>query len=231
MLKYETISEANKTDSRLRRGRYGGYYGDQHTRDGDRLALFTLTPQARKDSEQNFDFVMSMARRYNRQLVVIKPNQIQVAGELGADIDSVQQVADALFPGSWLKGYETWIDSSSPMHPRLDASHWGEVAEFYTYRPSMCLREHQGVYDVRTGRKLTNRRDIIQRMWDLGFAAVRGRPLSIAQIRWTGEREELQEISDLADRYWNRKYQSEAAKKLVSAFTSINRYAAWPGAW
>jgi hypothetical protein len=105
------------------------------------------------------------------------------------------------------------------------------MSEFYTYRASLCLREHQGVYDVATGRRLTNRREIIERMWRLGFAAQRGRPLSIARTRWTGNREELTEVADLAERHWNRRNTSDVAKKLVSAWRSINRYAAWPGSW
>jgi hypothetical protein len=35
----------------------------------------------------------------------------------------------------------------------------------------------------------------------------------------------------LAERHWNRRNTSDVAKKLVSAWRSINRYAAWPGSW
>jgi hypothetical protein len=113
----------------------------------------------------------------------------------------------------------------------MEATDRGSMTGFYSYRACLCLKEHEGVYDVQSGRRLTNRRDIIERMWALGFAANRGRPLAFAKLRWTGSREELELITELADRYWNRRYESEAAKKMVSAYTSINRYAAWPGAW
>ena len=93
------------------------------------------------------------------------------------------------------------------------------------------MQEHQGIYDVATGRRLTNRREIIERMWALGFAAQRGRPLLIARVRWTGNRQELEHVTQLAQQYWDRRHQSDMAKKMVSAFRSINRYAAWPGAW
>ena len=231
MLKYQTINEANQVQDRLRRNHYGRnlWRSDTHTRDGDTLSLFTLSPEAERDSKANFDLVMATARHYGQTLLCIKPTQIQVAGT--GDSGRTQAVADALFPKDWIKSYEEWIDSSHGGRPRLEQSLLGEVCEFYTYRPAFCLRGQQGVYDVATGRRLTNRREIIERMWDLGFAAQRGRPLSIARIRWTGQRDELEEISELADRYWNRRYTSEAAKKLVSAWRSINRYAAWPGSW
>jgi hypothetical protein len=68
-------------------------------------------------------------------------------------------------------------------------------------------------------------------MWALGFAAHRGRPLSIAKIRWTGSRQELELATQLAEQHWDRRRTSDVARKLCSVFTSINRYAAWPGAW
>jgi len=230
MLHYQTISEINRCRERLQRDRYNNHWADKtHTRDGDTLTAFTLSTEAEKHSQHNFDLVMSTARHYGQDLVVIKPQQIQVAGV--GDGSESQAVAQVLFPEPWLREYERWIDSSYPVGAKMDHSEQSVVCEFYTFRPSLCLREKQGIYDVATGRRLTNRREIIERMWRLGFAAQRGRPLSIARTKWTGSREELEVITDLAERYWSRRNTSEAAKKLVSAWRSINRYAAWPGSW
>lgn len=230
MLNYQIISEANKTQERLRRNGYGNRWQDSnHTREADTLSLFTLGPQAQQHSRANFDLVMSLAQQYRQDLLVIKPQQVQVAGVGDGSLN--RDMARVLFPDTWLREYERWIDTTHAISPRFDQSEQGAFLEFYTYRPALCLREQQGVYDVATGRRLTNRREIIERMWRLGFAAQRGRPLSIARIRWTGNREELTEVADLADRYWNRRNTSEVAKKMVSAWRSINRYAAWPGSW
>jgi hypothetical protein len=87
------------------------------------------------------------------------------------------------------------------------------------------------VYDVTTGQRMTRRETIIRAFWDLGFATWRGRPYSVARLRWSGERAELEELTALAGRYWPNQYRSDVAKKIVSAHRSINRYAAWPGAW
>lgn len=225
MLNYKVIYQANKTARRLRRNRYGGYYGTEHNREGDTLALFTIEPVAQEESQANLERVMTVAREHGQRLVVFKTDQIQVAGQAGS-----QRVARSLFPEAWLKDYRQWIDSDSIRYI-THSSRAGEHMNFHSWRHCLAWQGHQGVYDVDTGQRLTNRRDIIERMWDLGFAAQRGRPPSIASIRWTGEREELVELAELADRYWSRANHSEMAKKMVSAYRSINRYAAWPGAW
>lgn len=228
MLEYRSIYDINRIRRRIKRGRYG-YHGDSHTLDGDRLHEFTLAPEAQAHSQANLDRCLVLAREYDQALVIIKPYVIQVAG--GAGSGHHTQVAKRLFPDPWLKQHSDWLDSASPVYPSLDATDSGAVAAFYSYRSCLCLDEHQGVYEASTGRRLTNRRDIIQRMWALGFAANRGRPLSIARIRWTGTRQELELITQMADRHWARKHSTEAARKIVTVYTSINRYAAWPGAW
>jgi hypothetical protein len=226
MLNYKVIYQANKTARRLKNNRYGGYYGTEHNRESDILALFTIEPVAQQESLANLELIMTAARQNGQRLVVFKPDQIQVAGVIGAGA-----VADWLFPGDWVEDYREWLDSRSEMRPSVQSSQAGEYMNFHSWRRCLAWTGHQGVYDVDTGRRLTNRRDIIERMWDLGFAAQRGRPLSIASIRWTGEREELVELVALAERHWARADHSEMARKMVSAYRSINRYAAWPGAW
>ena len=226
MLHYRAIYQANKIARRLKRDRYGGYYGKEHTREGDTLTLFTIEPVAQRESQANLDRIMTVARQNGQRLVVFKANQIQVAGVMGA-----HAVGNDLFSYDWLEDYREWIEGTSGVRPTTQASQAGESMEFYTWRNCLAWHGHQGVYSVDTGKRLTNRRDIIERMWDLGFAANRGRPLSVARVRWTGEREELVELTELAERHWRRADRSEVAKKIVSAYRSINRYAAWPGAW
>jgi hypothetical protein len=227
MLRYTAVNEANQVQRRLKRNTYDRAWGDiNHSRDGDTLALFTLKPQGLVESEANLDWVLGIARNLGQSLVVFKPNQIQIAGR-----HSSEAVATHVWPREWLQAHGEWLDASNQPAPRMDHSEQGEVVEFYSHRPCFAMQEHQGIYDVASGRRLTNRQEIIERMWQLGFAAQRGRPLSIARIRWTGNREELEHVTRLADQYRNREYHSDVAKKLVSAFRSINRYAAWPGSW
>ena len=228
MLKYQAIHQVQQVRRRMKSGRYGGYYGQDHTLEGDHLFDFTHGPAAEADSLQNLETLLAQARAYDQSLVVIKPYVVQIAG---APHSGHRSMADGLFTAEWIRGYDQWLDTTHRSHPLMDTNERGQVMGFYTYRACMCLEAHQGVYDVVTGQRLTNRRDTIERMWALGFAANRGRPLAIAKPRWTGTREELELITELADRFWERRYETEAAKKMVSTYRSINRYAAWPGAW
>ena len=228
MLRYLAVNQVNQVQRRLKRDTYDRPWcnNDDRTRDGDILALFTLKPQGLVESEANLDWVMTIARNLGQSLVVFKPNHIQVAGT-----HSSEAVSSHVWPDDWLQAHGEWLDASYQPEPRLEISEQGRMVEFYSHRPCFAVQEHQGIYDVATGRRLTNRQEIIERMWQLGFAAQRGRPLSIARVRWTGNREELEHVTQLAQQYWDRRHQSDMAKKIVSAFRSINRYAAWPGAW
>lgn len=226
MLRYREIYAIQQVRRRLKRNNYGGYYGKDHTRDGDLLEEFTYGPAAVEASANNLAFCLDTARQHGQSLLVIKPYTIQTAGP-GRD----GRVKDMLFTDQWLQDHGRWIEASRPINAQMETTDRGSMVGFYSYRACLCLDEHQGVYDVAAGRRLTNRRDTIERMWALGFAANRGRPLAIAKPRWTGTREELELITELADRFWERRYETEAAKKMVSTYRSINRYAAWPGAW
>ena len=228
MLKYLAVNQAKQVRQRLKRNTYNRPWCDNgdHTRDGDTLALFTLKPQGLAESKANLEFVMAVARRLGQSLVVLTPNHIQVAGPHSSEI-----VGQHVWPREWLREHGEWLDASHQLAPRLEHSEQGEMVELYSHRPCFVMPEHQGVYDAVTNQRLTNRQEIIERMWALGFAAQRGRPLSIARVRWTGNRQELEHVTQLAQQYWDRRHQSDMAKKIVSAFRSINRYAAWPGAW
>jgi len=233
MLHFQTIYTVNQGRSRLKGNRYDSpwhrHRDDGASRDGDEMSVFTFSKQAQAESQCNLDHCLTVARDHAMSLLVITPNRIQVGGD--GDGPKAHNTADVLFTKSWLREHNDWLESTSDVTPKIEESQHGQFVDFYTYRRSVCVQEHQGVYDVVTGQRIKPRREIIERMWALGFAAYRGRPLTMARPRWAGEREELEEITALADRYWTRRSRSDAAKKLVSTFTSINRYCAWPGAW
>lgn len=227
MLNYELIAQINKARRRIKRQLYR--WQNEHTQDSDRMLLFTWETPAIAQSQDNLDLCLAQARAHDQDLLVIKPYILQVAGR--GNLGRSEQVKADLFPQTWLAKHNAWLDSSSGIWPVLDSNSRGEMVGFYSYRACLCLDEHQGVYDVATGQRLTNRRATIERMWDMGFAATRGRPLSMAKPRWTGSREDLEHVTQLADQYWQRQNSSEMARKMCSAYRSINRYAAWPGAW
>ena len=230
MLKYQHIHEVSNARRRLgdsRRDRYA-WRQDGRTRDNDQLALFTFETPALADSAHNLDFLMAQARGYNQRYVVLTDTKIQIAGEHDAE-----HVANAIAPREWQQDFADWLDANHRGHgaPALEDTRHGSVVTLQSWRHCFCLKEHQGVYDVTTGQRMTRREDIIRAFWSLGFATWRGRPYSIAKLRWSGEREELEELTALASRYWSSQNRTDVAKKITSAHRSINRYAAWPGSW
>lgn len=232
MLYYQDIYDMNQANERLKHDRYNSRWSDKaHSRDADLMYAFTYGPKAKEQSLANLEMCLRVARELEISTLVIKPQQIQVAGDIGSGRHEL--AAKGLFPQQWLKQHEKWLDSSYPQRPQLQDTDQGESMEFYTWRRCLCLFEHQGVYDTATGERIKNRKAIIERFWSLGFATQRGRPPSIARLKYTGTREELQELNELADRYWTRgrRRETEMSKKIVSVYRSINRYAAWPGAW
>lgn len=230
-MEYRTINDVNAARRHIKNDRYGSpWHRDKNTtRESDQMLNFTFGPMAEQHSQDNLQRCLETAREYEQDIIVVKDNQIQISSDRVSGQHRL--IAKKLFSDAWLNEHNQWLDSTNYIAPRVENSRHGEYMEFYTYRHCLFLTEHQGIYDVTTGQRLTNRRNIIERMWKMGFAAVRGRPLSLAKIRWTGEREELEEVTELANRYWDRRRQSDTAKKLVSVYRSINRYAAWPGSW
>ena len=227
MLKYETIHEVAGARRRLKGHRYYQWKNDDNNAESDRLLLFTFETQALADGANNLDFLLAQARGYNQRYVILTDTKIQIAGE-----HDTEHVANAIAPREWQRDFSEWLDDThGHARPVLQDTRYGSVGTLQTWRNCFCLREHQGVYDVATGRRMTNREEIIRAFWSLGFATWRGRPYSIAKLRWSGERDELEELADLARRYWSAQHRSEVAKKITSAYRSINRYAAWPGSW
>ena len=223
MLKYENIYAICDAEERLRRGyRWGAGH---HTKDSDALLMFTIGPKADEDAANNLDFLLTLGQKHSATHLVLHANKIQYLAN-----DATNGIEQDLLPTEWTQQYQEWLESKN-LEFAVHESGQGFCHSFRTWRRAFATRKTHGIYDLATGRRLTNRQEIIERIWDHGFAAWRGRPLSVANIKWSGSREELEDLVKIADRYWSRRHKSDMAKKMCSAYTSINRYAAWPGAW
>ena len=226
MLKYETIYTVNGARRRMmdsRRDRYS-WRSDDVTLDQDRLNLFTFEQAAIDDSRHNLEWSLAVAREHDQRYLVLSPMNIQTLGW------TQTWVARAIAPDAWIREFRRWLESEH-QNVHTESSDRAEVMHFHTWRRCFTTKEHQGVYEVSTGRRLTSRDEIIGSFWDMGFATWRGRPYSVAKQRWSGNRTELEDLTDLYHQHYARHRTSDMAKKMVSAFRSINRYAAWPGAW
>lgn len=223
MLKYENIYAIRDAEERLRRGyRWGTGH---HTKESDALLMFTIGPTAEQDAKDNLEFVLSVGQKHGAAYVVLHGNKIQYLTN-----NANNGLEQDLAPKDWMTKYQDWIDSKN-IDFTIEDSGQGFCHSLKSWRRAFATPKTHGIYDVHKGIRLTNRHGIIQCMWDHGFAAWRGRPLGVASVRWSGTREELEDLTVIADRYWTRRYKSDMAKKMCSAYTSINRYAAWPGAW
>lgn len=223
MLAYKNIYAVRDAEERLRRDyRWGAGH---HTRDSDTLLMFTIGAKAEEDATNNLDFLLSLGQKHSATHLVLHGNKIQFLADHNSN--SIEQ---DLLPTEWTRQYQEWLESKN-LEFSVQDSGQGFCHSFRPWRRAFATRKTHGIYDLSTGTRLTNRQEIIERIWDHGFAAWRGRPLSVANIRWSGSRSELEDLVQIADRYWSRRHNSDMAKKMCSAYTAINRYCAWPGAW
>lgn len=223
MIRYQEIYQHNRANATIRGGRSWADTDSDFSR--AQLTVFTTSVSAPEQSQSNLDWLLTQARRASVAIMVVEPSRVQFLGQ------GVARAMDQAFPDSWRQEYRQWCDREGWADPRYESSEEGECATIYLYRECVTVPKSQGVYEVESGRRMTRRRDIIQRFWNWGFPARRGRPLSVGQLRWTGNREELELSRRLFDQYYLRRDRSEIAKKICQAYTSTVRNYAWPDNW
>ena len=224
-MKNSHIDTYNRARHRLKRNRYG-WHSDENTRESDRLTLFTVETHAREESEHNLRYLLSVGQQYGARYMAINDQKIQYVSK-----KDVSFLESEIVGTEWYRARVENDESWNKPNSTTDENWLGQCLHFRVYRHDLVISEHHGVYDLETGKRMTNRRGIIQALWEYGFATWRGRPPSVATIRWSGNREELEELTDLYQRHQRRMYVSDVAKKMTSAYNSISRYAAWPGTW
>jgi hypothetical protein len=189
--------------------------------------MFTVESHAREESTANFEYLEDLGRRHGAELMVANDSKIQYVSERSIKDGIHYEIENSQWYRDLADTKEGW---RRPMI-ETDITDRGECVTVRFHHHSWLIPEHMGVYDLETEKRIKNREQIIRTFWDYGFATWRGRPPTVARIRWSGSREELEELSALYDRHRWRSYVSDMAKKICSAYRSINRYAAWPGAW
>lgn len=234
MLKYENIAAWSRARSRLQH-RYSyatSWSRNDHDsqQDSDRLTLFATDLPSQRESQDNLDHLLHVANKTNAVGLILKPRLVQLFGY--KDAIDLNSIADQ----DWRDKWWTWWSDLNGSHsvPQWQQHEFAEcyVVELQTYGPGYFCRSHQvGVYQGQDGGKITARRQQIEFLWSQGLASRRGRPIHVASQRWSGSKQELTMLTQLASQHKSRARQSEVSAKLVSAFNSINRYVAWPGAW
>lgn len=237
MLKYQAVQAFVSARDRLARQHSRWSRDEGYDPAADNLTVWTLQSQVERECHENFEFMRECGLRHGAEYLIIKPRILQF---IGANLDA--EIENTVMP-QWFKKqefasyaenatYEINYDRDWQNQWQDDYSGLGRAMRLSHHRVQYFDTEKtQGIFDLRTGQRMTRRREIIEEFWRMGFAAWRGRPLHVANIKWSGTREELTELTEMANKYWDRKYKSDVAKKIVAAYRSINRYAAWPGNW
>lgn len=234
MLQYENIAAWSRAHSRLQhRYRHAtSWYTDTNTerQDADKLTLFATDLASKKESQHNLSYLLDVAKKTKAVSVIVKPKIIQLSGY--SDAQDLDKIISRAWRDTW---WEWWSETNGSYSVPVWQQHeWPDcyVVELQTYGPGyFCRSAEVGVYRAQDGMKITNRREQIELLWSQGLPSRRGRPIHVAPRRWSGSKEELILLTELAGKHRPTARQSEVSAKIVSAFNAINRCVAWPGAW
>jgi len=232
MLEIRNIHAYNDAGERLRR-RYYSWISDNadEARRTDTLTQFTFRTHALLDSSANLENLLELGRTTGVSLLVFKPRTVQFV----APADAVTAAWYTVFSESQLQEWEQTLATRSHNSYYSTFATWrdntdvGSASSVTHYQAPFGVKEHAGVYDCSTGDRITDRRAVIQRVWDLGFACKRGRPLTVARTQWSGSREDLVRAEEIYNEFRNKN--TDPARKLCSVYNSAARHCAWPGTW
>ena len=232
MLEIQNIHAYNDAGERLRRRYYNWITGDgAEARRTDTLTEFTFRTHALLDSSANLENLLELGRTAGVSLLVFKPRTVQFV----APADAVTAAWHTVFSESQLHEWEQTLATRgnnvyySTFATWCDNTNAGSASSVTHYLAPFAVKEHAGVYDCDTGDRITDRRAVIQRVWDLGFACKRGRPLTVARTAWSGSREDLVRAEEIYDEF--RDNHSDPARKLRAVYNTAARHYAWPGTW
>lgn len=199
---------------------------------GWRLQMFTCDKEAKLESIRNLDRMKQKAEEIEAPVLVVKGDNIQLVGT------ELAVTPTELVDQEWIDRVTEYFDkrnyySSKPFWTHHESSLGTQAYSLHTYGSDATFARspQTGFYLIDEDRKVTDRREQIQLLWDLGFVARRGRPVSVGWERHSGSPEEIAMITRQAKDMWHRRGYSEVADKICSIYTSINRYYAWPGSW
>ena len=230
MLDIKNIHTYNEATDRLYRRYYYGSTGEE-SRKSDQLVKFTFRTHAMLDSSANLENLLAVAQESGVALLLVKPKTVQFLGLAGSPTQAFAQA----FSDQWQVA-ATKIIHRDQKYPSdftswFETSDRGDVKSITHYQAPFLMQEHAGVYDCATGERIKNRREVIQRVWDLGFACQRGRPLMVARQKWSGSRQDLIRAEEIFNEFYLRRNTSDSARKLCQVYTSASRHYAWPGTW
>ena len=230
MLDIQNIHTYNEALARLGR-RYYWPNDAEESRKSDQLVTFTFRTHAMLDSSANLENLLAVAQESGVALLFVKPKTVQFLGLAGSPTQAFAQAFSDQWQAAATKIIHRGANHGGDFTSWFETSDQGDVKSITHYQAPFLMQEHAGVYDCATGDRIKNRREVIQRAWDLGFACQRGRPLMVARQRWSGSRQDLVRAEEIFNEFYLRRDRSDPARKLCQVYTSASRHYAWPGTW
>jgi len=234
-LEFENLAEWGKLHRKIKNQRHQWFWTKPSKDEVEswRLQMFTVDKKAQEESEQNLGKILDVASQAEAPYVVLKPDMLQFVGTENSLAHTV------LASEEWMDQYRQFCEKNShfyfskPFWTHAESDQGLHTFTLYAYGlDALFARSPQtGFYDTKAGKKITDRKQQITTLWDLGWAARRGRPVSVGNERHSGSTSEIQLITKLASDMWHRRGQSDVADRIISTYTSTNRYYAWPGSW
>jgi hypothetical protein len=230
MFEFEHIVKYKQADERIRVNRYGSpYYNTEgSSRDGDVLIKFTVEKYAREEDQHNRDILFDRARKIGAQFIIqgYRGPQIVIPYLLDGNAGLFDDYEEN-FQTSWNKevNYMAYLDVRGFRSDRATAI----SCAGYRRRDGHVMPGSTGVYDVATGKKITGRQNILQRLWDLGFLGNRGVVLYAADYR-DGSPEDVLRYIQVKPMLKTLSWNSPLVKGLDLGMTKISRACDWPDA-
>lgn len=232
-LEYENLAQWGKLHRKIKNNRNSWWVKPtQDEVDGWKLQMFTVDKESKLESRRNLERMKAKAKEIESPLLIVKSDNVQFAGT------KLAVTTNDLSSEEWMNSISEFFDRknyyySKPFWTHHESSQDTHAFSLYGYgSDALFARSPQtGFYLVEEDRKVTDRKEQIQLLWDLGFVARRGRPVSVGWERHSGSTDEIAMITRQAKDMWHRRGESEVADKICSIYTSINRYYAWPGNW
>lgn len=231
-LEFKNLAEWGKLSRKLKNNRSFWSKPSEDEIAGWRLQMFTVDKDAKEESRTNLERLKEKAKDIGAPVLIVKGDNVQLVGT------DYAVSASELMDQDWFDEISEFFDRKNMYYSKPFWTHHESDSGTHTFSlhgygtDAIWARAPQtGFYLVDEDRKVTDRREQIQTLWDLGYVARRGRPVSVGWERHSGSTDEVAMITKQANAMWHRKGHSEVADKICSIYTSINRYYAWPGSW
>lgn len=232
-MKFDRINEFVQAHETVHTRSWWARSRNKESIEAARVTMFTLGDYPKQDSAENLTELFEIAERFDHRYLVVKDTFVQFIGGY--------KIPDHKFFTQTLRDHikQTLVIRYDTANFNLELQLSDNNSVCNTFRPSyymnVCMPTHQGVYDVTSRKKITNRQEIIKTFWKFGFIARRGRPLSVAKDTLGATASEIEKLIDdynlVTKSIGLDRKMTEYRRRTITTFNTISRYCAWPGTW